>query len=33
MGMTLISALSDSTWSTVHSFHGFEADPSGFKSF
>lgn len=33
MGMTLISALSDSTWSTVHRFHGFEADPSGFKSF
>lgn len=33
MGMTLSSALSDSTCSIVQRFHGFEADPSGFNSF
>lgn len=33
MGRTLSSALIDSTWSIVQRFHGFEADPSGFKSF
>lgn len=32
IGMTLISAFSSSTWSTVQRLHGFEANPSEFMS-